>query len=568
MLLQRLAELSDRIDMPPERYQRLPVRYLIDLDATGKPLSRELIDLADPNDRETRNGKRMLIPNVQRASGVKPLLLADKADYTVGLAEEGADAKREKRIAQCHASYCDLVNRCARETGEPLVEAVAAFLDGNPLERLDWPADLDPSARISFRVDGIFPFELPAVQSFWASIGEVNGRVLPCLVCGEHRPAQERLEAKLKGIPGGQTSGTALISANSIAFESFGLEASQVSPICAGCAKRFTDALNHLLASESSRVRLGGSVFVFWTREQVSTDVFSGDLLTDPKPDQVRALLESVRSGLTPVQVEETAFYGLILSASGGRAVVREWIDTTVGGARVRIAEWFRRQRVVAWDGSAGDPLSLFRLAVSTVREAKDLPNTSLASLLRCALTGVPLPLDLLARGVQRARAEQRVTYPRAALIKLVLMSNAPETTKEDWMVALEPEHPSPAYHCGRLLAVLERIQHAAIPGAKSTVIDRFYGAASSTPATVFGGLLRQAQPHLAKLERDNRGAYVALSQRLEEVCERLGSFPRTLTLEEQGLFALGYYHQQANERAGARRHQDEKAAPEPEGEV
>lgn len=119
-------------------------------------------------------------------------------------------------------------------------------------------------------------------------------------------------------------------------------------------------------------------------------------------------------------------------------------------------------------------------------------------------------------------------------------------------MVALEPEHPAPAYHCGRLLAVIESVQRAALPNVSATIVDRYYGSASSTPAVVFGALLRGAQPHLARLERDRPGAYAGLQRRLEEVCARIGEWPATLALKEQALFSLGYYHQRAHDRAEA----------------
>ena len=109
-------------------------------------------------------------------------------------------------------------------------------------------------------------------------------------------------------------------------------------------------------------------------------------------------------------------------------------------------------------------------------------------------------------------------------------------------MVQLDLENQNQAYRCGRLLAVLEQVQRQAIPGANTTRVNRFFGTASSAPASVFGRLLRGAQPHLAKLDRDRPGAYRALQQRLEEVQSGIAGFPRTLTLEEQGLFALGYY--------------------------
>jgi CRISPR-associated protein Csd1 len=120
-------------------------------------------------------------------------------------------------------------------------------------------------------------------------------------------------------------------------------------------------------------------------------------------------------------------------------------------------------------------------------------------------------------------------------------------------MVQLDSDHPSTACHCGRLLAVLEETQRAALPGVNATIIDRFYGTASSAPASVFPRLTRGAQPHLSKLERDRPGAYYALQRRLEEILGHVPNFPRTLTLEEQGLFTLGYYHQRAHDRGQAR---------------
>jgi CRISPR-associated protein Csd1 len=147
-------------------------------------------------------------------------------------------------------------------------------------------------------------------------------------------------------------------------------------------------------------------------------------------------------------------------------------------------------------------------------------------------------------------------------LIKLVL-SGHHSNGREDAMVRLEPGHPSPAYHCGRLLAVLESVQRLAIPGIKATVVDRFFGTAGTAPASVFGRLVRGAQPHLAKLERERPSAYWALQRRLEEIHGALAGYPRTLALEEQGLFALGYYHQRAFDREQARTARERRAAGE-----
>ena len=119
-------------------------------------------------------------------------------------------------------------------------------------------------------------------------------------------------------------------------------------------------------------------------------------------------------------------------------------------------------------------------------------------------------------------------------------------------MTQLETENRDPAYLCGRLLAVLETVQQAAIPGVNATITDRFFGTASSAPASVFGHLIRGAMAHLGKLRKEKPGTYRALSQRLAEVQEHLTTFPKTLTLEKQALFGLGYFHQQAAARAAA----------------
>jgi CRISPR-associated protein Csd1 len=233
--------------------------------------------------------------------------------------------------------------------------------------------------------------------------------------------------------------------------------------------------------------------------------------------------------------------------------VVRDWIDTTVGEAQRHVSRWFERQAVVGSFGERPRPLGLFALAAATVRDAnKDLAPPTPRLLLRAALMGTPLPTSLLHQAVRRNRADQGVTRQRAALIKLVLRSQERET-EEDSMVQLNPDEPRAAYQCGRLLAILEQAQRLAIPGVKASIVDRYYGTASSAPGSVFPTLLRGAQAHLGKLERDRPSAWGALQRRLEEILGRVRTFPRTLTLEDQGLFALGYYHQRAFDRAQAR---------------
>ena len=550
-MLPQLCDYARRLDLPPPLYSERPVRYIVELDASGRLLNSQPTDTADPADRGTRNGKRRLVPTVQRSSGIRPLLLADNAEYSFGLAR---DPTKQARVDRAHAAYLEVVNRCAADTGDAAVQAVADFLNEDPGEQLDLDHDFDRSANVTFGVGDDLPIEAPAVQRFWAREHDpalAKGAVIgQCLVCGKERPVLKRLQAKLKRVPGGQTSGTALISANAEAFESYGLDASLIAPTCGECAELFTTGLNHLLASETRRTALGGAAFVYWTREDVPEFNPMRDV-TQPDPGQVQALLESTFKSREPAPFDDTKFYALSLSGSGGRAVVRDWIDTTVGEVQTNLARWFRRQRIVGRNGEPAEPVGLYALAAATVRDAnKDLSPLTPRALVRAALAGTPLPPNLLSEAVRRNSAEQDVTRPRAALIKAVLQSQRP-IEGEDRMIQLDPDNLDPAYRCGRLLSVLESVQYQAL--GITAVTDRFYGAASSAPASVFGRLLRGAQPHLAKLERDKPGAYHALQQRLEAVMAGLQNFPRTLNMEAQGLFALGFYHQRAHDRAQAR---------------
>ncbi|MGH2347013.1 MAG: type I-C CRISPR-associated protein Cas8c/Csd1, partial [Chloroflexota bacterium] len=460
-------------DVLPTLYGQGAVRYIVELDERGTLLSATLTDTGDAGGKGNTRGMRRPVPQIQRAVGITPLLLADNAEYTFGLARENA---KPTRVAACHDAYMEILARCAVRTAEPGVIAVQHFLQNDPTAKLALADDFDRGAILTFSVNGVFPVDLPPVQAFWAhehNPGEDEEGPAPlmqCLICGEEKPVLARLQAKIKGVPGGQTSGTSLISANANAFESYGLENSLIAPTCAECGERFTRAVNDLLKGEHSRLIIGGAAFVFWTREP-EADFSFWDMLSKPEAGQVQTLLRSVRAGTGVGNLDVTAFYGVALSGSGGRVVVRDWIDTTVGEAKRHLANWFDRQRIVESDGSEGRPYGLTALAGGTVRELRDLSPQTPRQLLRSALTGTPLPPGLLYQAVRRNRAEQAVTRQRAALIKLVLRSR--EKAEVDGMVSLDQENPSEAYRCGRLFAVLEEVQRLAVPGIKATIGSR-----------------------------------------------------------------------------------------------
>ena len=563
MILRRLVEYAERLEaegeLTPVMYAAVPVRWQINLSEDGN--LEGFLPLGGDR-KDNKRGNSMIAPNVVRAAGIKPKLLVDNGEYVLGIGRSGADANK---VSDRHAQFVELVDRCAEETEEESVKAVANFLgrwDEGEF-RDDLPDEFDPQDNVGFRVRGVFPADKESVKTFWAknTMGEDTPE-MTCLVTGEFGPVEQRLPVKVRGLTriGGQAAGTSLISANAEPFESYGLKNSLTSPISRDAGERFGKALNHLIADEKSSLFIGPSVYVFWTREQTDFDVVS--FLSRPEPETVNSLLKSPFSGREQHGADASDFYSISLSASGGRAVVRDWLETTVPDAQEHLKRWFQAQRIVDVRGEPGHPLGLFPLAAGAYRDAgKEMTPQVPAALVRAAIKGGRVPEDLLARAVRRNRSEGDVGRQRAALMKLVLIYGG--ETMAETLEELNPQVEDPAYHCGRLLAELEELQRAAIPGVKATIVDRYYGAASSTPASVFGTLMRNHNSHVGKIRKERPGVGVAIQDRIGDITEKIGAaFPTTLTMRQQAVFALGFYHQRAHNRTeakGAREARDNK---------
>ncbi|WP_027460536.1 type I-C CRISPR-associated protein Cas8c/Csd1 [Deinococcus murrayi] len=540
-------------------------------------------------------GQPLPAPNLVRTTNIKPRLLMDNAEYALGLAKKENDKNTVKR----HDAFKALVLACAEATGEPSVGAVARFLKGHDPERFraahlaDHP-DFAPDANVMFTVDGVSPLELPEVQRFWAAQfaqggeEEAGGEGLraECLVTGEMGAVMDREPVKIKGIQGGQTSGMNFISANAGAFESYGLEASRIAPVKFEVAEQYANGLNRLLADPETSLRLGGVTYVFWAKEGATLPV--AQTLSDPQAidwaafglaaeetaplatsAQVRSLLTSICRGRSPTLDPGTAFYGVGMTPSGSRVAIRSHLTTTVGEVAARLAEYFAAQRLAPIHPPGSrfpdpDTYDLRTLVGSLYRDAsKESTAPDVDALVGFALSGRALPRSFLAKLAARHRAERRVTRPRAVLTKMVLLSREFKELDmdKDTLDALNPEQPDPAYHLGRLLAVLDDIQ-GSVMRANTTLVDRFYGSMSTTPHAVVGRLMTGSQAHLQKLRKENEPAYRAKQRDLEEVMSRLQTIPaKPLSTAQQALFALGYYHQRAHISAEIRERVEAKQA-------
>ena len=605
MLLKRLVEYAERmrqaVDYSEERlaptgYINTNVKWIIPLDQDGKFLGEPI-----PTQGKGKNGKEYPTPHRLRTStSIRPKLLADTAEYLLGTPKSDS-ASKQARALQCHAKFVDLICECAERTSEPTIAAVLKFLE-QMKSPLKLPDDIKPSDNLTFQVGEVLPIGLPRVREFWAQYfwdkvfggesgeesedeesdealrpaqqpGQQDAPVataeMECIVCGTVRTPVPRHPFQIKGLPG-RRAGAALVSANAKAFESYGLPNSLIAPTCRDCAESYVKAANLLIEDEATSVTEGPSVYIFWTKERC--EFTPALLLSEPDPREVKALIRSAwtaKSGA--VTLDEMPFYACALTANKSRVVVRDWLETTIANAKNNLARWFLLQEIIGEFGepdSAPLPIKGYRrqsdkrwvdgLSECTVPEIKrrrDMTKINVltpSALLHAALKGGPLPKWLLAEAVKRNIAERDVARARAALIKMVLLSQVTQPVSEDNMIELDVNNQNPAYLCGRLMGTLEALQRAALGDVGANVTSRFFGTASSAPASVFGTLLRGAQHHLDKLRKEKRGTFEALLRRLEEVMAGLPAFPKVLTLEDQGLFSLGYFHQRAADRAAA----------------
>ena len=305
-----------------------------------------------------------------------------------------------------------------------------------------------------------------------------------------------------------------------------------------------------LLRFESrQKVQIGDASTVFWTERESPVEGFMG-LILSPQDDsgdlkEVRDFLEAVRDGKKlPKNIDDTGmkFYILGLSPNASRLSVRFWHVSTVEDISAKIGQHFRDLSIIKnYDKDPEFP-GMWQLLRETaiLRKFENISPVLSGSIIRSIMTGASYPQSLMTTIIGRIRADQEINYLRAAMIKacLVRKYRINQISKEVTM-ELDKESTNIGYRLGRLFAVLEKAQLDAIPGANTTIKDSFYGSASATPRTVFPRLLRLAQHHIQKAEYGRN-----TDKMIEEIMQDIQAFPAHLSLDDQGLFAIGYYHQ------------------------
>lgn len=584
MILRRLYELAQRERLLADTaFEEQEVAFIINLANDGRFLG---ID-CHSGEREVPPASGKGKPKKVKIKG-RPLSVPVPHGNTAnpGFArffcdtlERALPVSDEPKHAASRETFWAQVGRAAEETGNPSLQAVRALgarLIEDAAERERVTSALaghkrGPSDRCTFAVQldgGRAIVELDPVRAWYRDTHCAAQRARAgdgpqglCQVTGKPGPIATTHATKIAKLPGGLGTGVALVSSDKAAFCSYGLDSAANASIGYEAAEGYTRAVQRLIDGEPgrrSRLTVGATTFLFWTRG-AAAGFDPGAILDAPDAESVGRLLTAPFSGRAAAATDANDFYCLSLSANAARAVVRDYLEAPISEAARHLARWFNDLSI--FDTRSCETTNLFplwRLTAATAREAKEVSPHLPALLVGAALRGLPLPHSVLAACCGRLRTEGSSGFraERLALIRLCLnRSHQEKPMSED----LDRDLKDPAYLCGRLLAVFERLQFFALGDVNATVVDRFYGTASTAPATVFPRLVRSAEQHLSKLHGEKAGLAVNIQKEIEEIITDLPpAFPLTLSLRDQGRFALGFYHQRADYR---RQSQERKAA-------
>lgn len=570
-MLHALRDYGARLGGEPGFTTR-QVRWRIDLAENGRFLG--VLPLGEGNKGQPLDR----CPDMHRMNaGGRAHFLVETASYAVLLlkGDESGDALDRTRARH------DFYRRLLREVGDavPALAVIAGLLEDEVRLREVRDAltaqGAKPTDWITWRVGDIDPRLDFATQGWWRqwrrtdlaqgapeaanATGSDGGRMV-CLLSGE--PARPlSVHPKIAGLRavGGAAAGDVLVGFDKDAFTSYGLSQAANAAMSDTAAQQYADGLNDLIRNHSFKLEKAQVVYWFKERVEPADDPLAylqgfeaENHAAASARAEARRLLGSIRTG-ERADLAGNRYYAITLSGASGRLMVREWMEGSFEELASNVEAWFRDLSIVARDGKALalDP-KFADVCNATVRESKDLPAPTAALLWRAALTRSPIPVTLMAQALARFRAallkDERIDHARVGLIKAYFVRSRPggELTMKPH---LNLDHPEPAYHCGRLLAVLASLQRSALGDVGAGVVQRHYPAASQTPGLALGRLIANARNHLGKLEGGLQWWY---EQQIADIMSRIGDrAPRTLDLEGQGLFALGYYQQLAAQRAG-----------------
>lgn len=567
MILQALVKeyekLVEKKLVPEIGWCQANVSYAIDLkeDGTIKEIHSLKTDEMIGKKQMWKPVKKSVPEMVTRSSGVLANFLCDNAKYFLGIDNNGTN----DRMMECFQAAKEKHIALLKDIDEPIARAICNFfLSWDPkIARENYYVDekwdeLNDGGNIIFCIGTDEAQENIKIKEVWNNnikqAGEDKKGI--CLVTGE-KTEIARIHRGIKGVPGAQSSGAALVSFNAPAFESYCKEQSYNAPVGKYAEFAYTTALNYLLENRDKTFQIGDSMIVFWAENgnEAYQDTFS--FVMNPHTDdeeQIQRVFDALKKSryidINDIKMNlDQKFYILCLAPNAARLSVRFFYQNSFGDILNNIDKHYKRMEVIKPSWVEQKYLSIYGMLRETVNQnSKDkTPVPAMAAMvLQSILSGNRYPESLYINTLIRIRSENgNVTWGRAAIIKAFLIKNFKWKEGENYMELVDISNEENSFILGRVFAVLEAIQKKANPTIGITIKDQYFNSACATPAAIFPILIKLKNSHIKKVEREY-GVIIKNSyeKKLGILLLHFKEFPKQLTLEEQGQFILGYYHQ------------------------
>lgn len=583
MLIQTLCEYYDMNRKKicggiPKGFERVDISHMIFLTPDGKISSiqdireKTVINGKNGKSKEVLNKRSMILPKRSQKKGIDLNIAEFRPTYIFGLMKKGdifTPDDRTQKAYKSHKCFVDGNLKFCEGLDSPIVNAFRAFLlNWNPAEEINNPnlkGKIDEAYKYCFALEGHPEILLHEDEEFQKKYseqtenkeieGQANKPVAMCPVEGKVLPVARIHEQIKKGIRGGSTMGMALVGYNEEAFESYQKKQSYNSNISENAMLKYTAAMNYLLTNSQHHLYLDDMTLFYFalsSDDSKECDYFSQFLNSSDENTESSETVTNINNAVKSIKeltIPDVNFNADFIIAgvtpNASRISVKFLLRSSFGNIMKKLIQ--HQKDIQTTETTQVIPMwRIFRELVPPKEKEATIPPPLQSDIIIAALNGTRYPDAMLHTVLYRLKVDENMGYSHGAvrigIIKAYLNRKARlSNNKEEITLALDIENKNQAYLCGRLFAVLERIQEKAYGDTLNrTIKDSFFASACARPVSVFPRLLKLSQNHLAKLDNDTYWQKL-----IGEIVGKIeGQFPSTMPPDEQGKFIIGYYHQ------------------------
>ena len=597
MILQALVRcyeaLAERGELEKPGWSPVKVSWGLELDADGQVKSLLLMGGTDAKGKQIPRVMKLPDP-VKRSSGVAANFLCDNSAYVLGVDAKGKPERTRECFAACARKHQDVL----KDVRHPTAKAILNFFECWKPENAACHPAIQPNLEALLKGGNIvfvthdaegelqLAQDVPEIRRAWdeAYANSDDAVIGRCLVTGEEGPIAI-LHPSIKGVMGAQSSGASLVSFNAPAFESYGKENARDSqgqgrnaPVGKYVAFAYGAALNYMVGHADFHGRMGDTTLVYWAEgaEPAYGSAFmammgmGGEDKNEITQKELSGVLTALCQGHTVKWANvplnpKNRFYILGIAPNASRLSVRFFLQNSFEKFAKKYQKHQDDLKIVHSASDERESLSMWALlretAIKNPNKPPEFQRQLVEEMLNAILTGSPYPSTLFTQVEIRIRAERKINREKAAIIKAYLRRNVVEQQRKKAHVYEEvlgvelniSKTTYLPYRLGRLFAVLEALQSEAFKDnnnrdskPNTTIKDQFFSSACATPVVAFPIIVDRAQKYLRKLKAKNKeGLARYYSDMMDEIIGNFGeSYPAHLSLEDQGIFQIGYYHQ------------------------